>query len=100
LDQWRTGDPLNPEYADTWNVALNPTTWAVRHAGVSYTDSVKADGTIVIDFNLSDTFDLRPDTGHTDDYNKVTRNIGPVYQDVFGGNDQMKVTAQWQEVVK
>ncbi|WP_375303739.1 RHS repeat domain-containing protein [Niastella sp. OAS944] len=93
-------DPFNPDYAATWQVATNETTWALRHAAVTYSAIAKTDGSIIIDFNISDTFDLRPGQGHTDDYNMVTGIVGPVYHDFFGGNDQMKVTAHWQETVK
>lgn len=44
-------NPFNPEYAGTWNVALNTNTWSVRHGGLSYHATVKSDGTIVIGFS-------------------------------------------------
>jgi hypothetical protein len=92
-------DPFNSSYADTWDVAQDPLTWAVRHADVAYTAVVKNDGTIIIGYELRDVFNLRPE-GHTDAYKSVVNIVGPLYHDVAGGNDQMKIRANWEETVK
>jgi hypothetical protein len=92
-------DPFNPAYSATWDVAADPLTWAVRHADVAYTALVKKDGTIVIGYQLRDVLNLRPE-GHTGAYKAVVNVVGPLYHDAAGGNDQMKVTADWQETTK
>ncbi|HWK02143.1 MAG TPA: DUF6443 domain-containing protein [Puia sp.] len=92
-------DPLNPAYADTWNVGSNELTWTVRHALVSYSAAVKEDGTMVISYNLNDEFNIRPE-GHTDAYKSIVNVLGPIYHDLLGGNDQLKVDASWQTPIK
>jgi hypothetical protein len=98
MDQLK--DPFNPDYANTWKVASNKLTWALRHASIAYTALSKADGTIIISYKLTDKFDIRPGENHTDAYNKVTKILGPLYHDVVGGNDQMRVQAYWQAIIK
>jgi len=93
-------DPFNPKYADTWNVAGNELTWAVRHATVSYTALAKSDGTIVIEYKLNDSLDLTAQGGRSGAYNNVSSALGFLYHDVAGGNSNMKVTADWQTTNK
>jgi RHS repeat-associated protein len=88
-------DPFNPKYADTWKVAGNELTWLVRHAGVRSDVAVDKRGNITFNHTLTDTFDLRGGNGHTPAYNTVTNFLGPLYHDVVGGNDQLKIKAVW-----
>lgn len=93
-------DPLNPKYKDTWEVAANELTWALRHATVRYTALAKADGTIVIGYKLNDTFDLSAQGGRSGAYNKVSEITGFMYHQVAGGNANLQVTANWQTTIK
>jgi hypothetical protein len=93
-------DPFNPKYADTWKVAGNELTWAVRHAGVSYPAVAKADGTIVIGYKLNDSLDLSKQDGRSGAYNTISLGLGFLYHDVAGGNSELKVMADWQTTVK
>ncbi len=93
-------DPLNSKYADTWKVAGNELTWAVRHAGVSYTAVAKADGTIVIAYKLNDSLDLSKQDGRSGAYNTISSGLGFLYHDVAGGNTELKVKADWQSTIK
>jgi hypothetical protein len=93
-DMWmQAKDPFNPDYADTWNVALNELTWLVRHASVESTVSVDKNGSIIINNVLSDVFDLRPSSQRSSAYNTATNILGILYHDIFGGNDQLKIKA-------
>lgn len=93
-------DPLNPEYAATWKVAMNELTWLVRSTTVSSTVNVSADGEITISHSFSDVFDLRPSEGRSPAYNTATKILGFLYHDVLGGNDQMRVNASWTKKYK
>jgi RHS repeat-associated protein len=96
-DMWtQAKDPLNPDYADTWNVALNELTWLIRHASVESTVSVDKNGSITINNVLSDVFDLRPSSKRSSAYNTATNILGTFYHDIFGGNDQLKIKAIWE----
>jgi len=100
-ERWGSLSMDNPfAHKETYEVALNALTWAVRHAEVDYSASVKADGTIVIDFHLSDTLDLSASKGRSEAYNNISSATGFLYHDVVGGNKDMKVNADWQTTVK
>ena len=89
-------DPLNPNYSDTWKVAMNELTWLVRSVTVYSTVQVSSDGKVTMNHSFSDIFDLRPSPGNRSDaYNKVTTILGFLYHDVLGGNDKMRVNASW-----
>ena len=87
-------------HSETWDVAINPLTWTLRHANVQTDAIVKADGTIVINQYVSDKLDLRPGPGHTETYNKVTTVLGAGYHDILGGADNLQIRAQWSETIK
>lgn len=87
-------------HGETWDVAGNELTWAVRHAGVDYSANVKSDGTIVIDYHLSDQLDLSARKGRSEAYNNISGTTGFLYHDIAGGNSSMKVNADWQTTVK
>jgi hypothetical protein len=100
-DMWeQLKDPFNPEYKDTWKVATNELTWLVRSVKVNSAVNVGADGTITINHSFTDVFDLRPSSGRNSAYNTATSILGFFYHDVFGGNDQMKISATWSTTIK
>jgi len=61
---------------------------------------VKSDGTIVIDYHLSDTLDLSAQKGRSEAYNNISSTTGFLYHDVVGGNKDIKVNADWQSTAK
>lgn len=96
-EDWSALDNSNPlAHEETWAVAANELTWATRHASIDYTATVKSDGTIVIDFHLSDTLDLSPQQNRSQAYNTISSATGLLYHDVVGGNSDIKVNADWQ----
>ena len=100
-EKWGALNGSNPlAHSETWDVAGNELTWAVRHAEVDYNASVKGDGTIVISYHLSDQFDLSAQKGRSEAYNTVSAASGFLYHDVAGGNSDLKVSADWQATTK
>lgn len=96
-ENWGALDSSNPlAHGETWAVAANELTWATRHASIDYTATVKSDGTIVVDFHLSDTLDLSGQKGRSEAYNNISNATGFLYHDVVGGNSNMKINADWQ----
>ena len=93
-------NPLDPSSADTWKVACNELTWLVRHANVEATVTRTAEGAMNISYQLTDQFDLRPQTGRNGAYNAVNSTVGSVYHDVVGGNDKLQLNATWSTQVK
>lgn len=91
-DQFR--DPLNPAYRDTWNVAGNEMTWLLRHASVDTVANVAADGSITLNYTLSDVLDLRPGEGRSEEYNAVTGAMGTVWHDILGA-EESTITGNW-----
>ena len=88
-------DPFNPKYKDTWKVAANELTWLVRSVIVKTEINVTKDGDVTMNHSFKDKFDLRPSEGRSKEYNRVTSIMGYIYHDVFGGNDEMTVSASW-----
>jgi len=100
-EDWGAANGNNPAlHGETWAVGGNELTWAVRHAQVDYTATVKADGTIVVSFHLSDRLDLSAQPGRSEAYNNISATTGFLYHDVVSGNSAMKVNADWQTTVK
>ncbi len=93
-------DPLNPKYRDTWKVAVNELTWLVRHAHVEATVTRTAECSMNISYQLTDQFDLRPQTGRSGEYNHVNKIIGSIYHDVIGGNDKVQLNGTWNTRVE
>lgn len=67
----------------------------VRSVFIKYTVEVKKDGSVSIIYAFEDTFDLRPGQGRNLEYNTITMIAGFLYHDLMGGNDLMKVKADW-----
>jgi len=96
-ENWGAVDDSNPlAHGETWDVAGNELTWATRHGTVGYSATVKSDGTIVVDFHLSDNMDLSGQKGRSEAYNNISNATGFMYHDVVGGNSNIKVNADWQ----
>jgi hypothetical protein len=85
---------------DTWKVASNELTWLVRHATVEASVTRTAEGAMNISYQLTDQFDLRPQSGRNGAYNAVNSTVGSVYHDVVGGNDKLQLNATWSTQVK
>lgn len=81
---WDLGDP---EIAKTWAVAGNELTWLLRHAHVDGTAHVAADGSMTIDYRISDTLDLRPGEGRSSAYNAITTVTGAIWHDLLGAEE-------------
>ena len=78
----------------------NELTWAVRHAFVDVSATAKTDGTIVLDFKMSDTLDLSSQSGRGFGYNSISDVTGFLWHDIGGGNENMQVNASWSETTK
>jgi RHS repeat-associated protein len=100
-ERWGSLSTDNPlAHSETWAVAGNALTWAVRNAGVDYSATVKDDGTMVISYHLSDRFDLSAQHGRSEAYNNISAATGFLYHDVAGGNSSLQVSADWQATIK
>ncbi|MFC5981242.1 RHS repeat domain-containing protein, partial [Flavobacterium salmonis] len=96
-EDWGALNNNNPIFhGETWAVGGNQLTWVTRHASMGYSATVKSDGTIVIDFHLTDTFDLSGQKGRSEAYNNISNTAGFLYHDVVGGNNEMEINANWQ----
>ena len=108
-------NPFDPQSMNTWKMAANPLTWAVRSVTIQAQVLVTAEGCMNITYNIVDNYDLRPEKGgkvyfggkgnspfssgdgrRPWQYNAVNSTLGVGYHDLIGGNDQMKVFATWQ----
>ncbi|MBA5630351.1 SpvB/TcaC N-terminal domain-containing protein [Moheibacter lacus] len=97
-DMWEQAkDPFNPKYKDTWKVAANELTWLVRSTNVKSVIGVSADGKMTISHRFSDIFDLRPSGVRSGAYNTATKVLGFLYHDLAGGNDKMRINANWNK---
>ncbi|MBQ4822928.1 hypothetical protein, partial [Aquimarina sp. MMG016] len=107
-------NPLEKSSIDTWRVAINPLTWAVRSTNIEANVQVTTEGIINITYQFSDSFDLRPEkggkiyfggTGNSPfskeggtrpwQYNAATTILGIPYHDILGGNDKLKINGTW-----
>ena len=88
-------DVIRLNYADTWKVGFNELTWALRHATVQAQVHVSKQGEIHIEYQLWDELDLEPSPGRSSAYNAITEMLGRLYHDILGGNNQMRVQANW-----
>jgi hypothetical protein len=91
-------DLRNPEIRATWGVAANDLTWLLRHAHVDGTAHVGSDGSITIDYRISDTLDLRPGNGRSGAYNAVTTVTGALWHDLMGAKEA-QVTGEFSRTV-
>lgn len=90
-------NPFNSKYKNTWKVAANELTWLIRSASVSSRAEISKSGNVVIYHTFEDQFDLRP-SSHGErsiEYDVVSIISGFLYHDIAGGNDLMKVKANW-----
>jgi hypothetical protein len=82
---------------DDWGKSAgNGLTWMVRAADVNAVVSTDASGGIRISYSFSDTLDLRPSPTRSRAHNAITRELGFLWHEALGGNDKMKVKANWQ----
>ncbi len=97
LEFWK----WHTEYSATWEMAFNELTWAVRSTRVTYSYTATTEGEITIRYAFSDILDLRPDwTNRTWEYNAICTVLGFLYHDVLGGNDELKITANWSYITR
>lgn len=90
-------NPFTTKYKDTWKVAANELTQFIRSASVSSRAEIFKEGNVVIFHTFEDQFDLRPSLqGERGmEYDVVSIISGFLYHDIAGGNDLMKVKANW-----
>jgi len=93
---WNVRDP---EIRATWGVAGNELTWLMRHARLDGTAHVGADGSIAIDYRISDTLDLRPGAGRSSAYNAITTVTGALWHDVLGA-PEAAVSGEFSRTVR
>lgn len=80
-------------YPKTWEVATNELTWVLRTVDIKPSICVYSDGSIKIEYRLTDKFDLKPD--HNDpDYDYVTRILGKVYHGIMKGS-ALRMAGKW-----
>ena len=93
-------DPMNPNYIDTWKVAMRELTWLLRSITLKVQVSVKKDGNIIVNYSFSDIFDLRASPkNRSDAYNTICMITGFLYHDLVGGNDLLKINGKWSRVI-
>jgi RHS repeat-associated protein len=89
--------PTTNRYPATWAVAGNELTWLIRKASVEADVYVSKDGSFIIDYQLTDEFDLRPNRPEGDTYNDVTEILGFLYHDILRGTE-MDIEAFWTSI--
>ena len=93
LEFWR----WTTKHSATWEMACDELTWAVRSNWVNYNCIVEPNGIITINYSFSGTLDLRPDWIHrSTGYNAICFVLGFLYHDIMGGNDELKINANWK----
>jgi len=95
----RAWDLRDPNIQATWGVAANELTWLLRHAQLDGTAHVASDGSITIDYKISDTLDLRPGEGRSDAYNAVTSVTGALWHDLLGA-EEASITGNFTRTVE
>jgi len=80
-------------------VAGNELTWLLRHAHVEGTAHVASDGSITIDYKISDTLDLRPGDGRSSAYNAITSVTGALWHDLLGAKEA-SITGEFSRTVQ
>ena len=87
-------------YRATWVMAFDELTWAVRSVTIECRYVVEANGKITFNYSFSDTLDLRPNWVYRSmEYNAICVVMGFLYHDVVGGNDKLKIKANWKTEV-
>ena len=95
-EDWGSIGEDNPlTHVETWQVAGNELTWALRNATVRYWAEVDAMGNITITYRLNDRLDLSPSPGRREAYNNISRVLGFFYHDLAGGNINLQTRAEW-----
>jgi LysM repeat protein len=95
-ESWSKLGSNNPIFhKETWGVAANELTWALRHATVKYWVEVNAAGALTIQYHLYDVLDLTPQGGRSDAYKNISKVLGFGYHTVLGGNKNLQTRAQW-----
>lgn len=95
LEQFK--NPFSSKYKDTWKVAANELSWLLRSISLKSVVYVKKDGSVLIQHEFEDQFDLRPsdDGSRSIEYDVVSIILGFLYHDIAGGNDLMKIRGNW-----
>ncbi|MFC5044862.1 DUF4157 domain-containing protein [Aquimarina hainanensis] len=92
-----TGDDNPLLHRETWQVAGNELTWALRNATVRYWAEVSPDGAVRITYHLNDRLDLSPSEGRSEAYNNISEVTGFLYHTLAGGNLNLQTRAEWTE---
>jgi len=85
-------------HKETWGVAANQLTWALRHCTVKYWAEVSQSGSIKIQYRLYDTLDLSGNSGRSDAYNNISNFLGFFYHTLANGNKNLQTRAQWETI--
>lgn len=85
------------EYRDTWAVARNELTWLIRHATVAGWVQVAASGSIKIQHNLYDVFDLSSSPSRSAEYNRISNIFGIGWHTVLGASSPT-INASWMSI--
>lgn len=95
-EEWSSFGDKNPlAHGETWDVAGNELTWALRNATVKYWADIDLNGGIEIKFHLNDTLDLSGSKGRSEAYNNISNSLGFLYHDLAGGNINLQTRAEW-----
>ena len=95
-EDWGSISNKNPAlHGETWDVAKNELTWALRHATVKYWAEVNASGGITIQYRLNDRLDLSSSSGRSGAYNLISDVLGFGYHTIAGGNINLQTRAEW-----
>ena len=96
-DDWFRGGKNDPILKkETWKVAENQLTWALRNATVKYWAEIGVDGTITIQYKLYDILDLSGSKGRSNAYNGISNGLGFIYHTLLGGNKNIQIRTQWK----
>ena len=95
-EDWGSLGDENPIlHSETWDVAANQLTWALRNANMRYWAEVDADGNISITYHVNDRLDLSPSEGRSDAYNNISTVTGLPYHEILGGNVNLQTRSEW-----
>ncbi len=97
LDQKFGGSRAAGSISDFSKTGKNPLSWTLRHADVYAFANVNTEGDIHISYEIrGDRLDLSPKKYRSFWYNVDSVVLGVPFHIILGGNDQLRVYANWQ----
>lgn len=95
-EDWGSIGNDNPlAHKETWDVASNELTWALRNATVKYWVEVDEKGKISVTYHLNDTLDLSGQNGRSGAYNNISNTLGFFYHKLGNGNVNLQTRSEW-----